>query len=118
MSTLDKHMLKELLLVCSALGSVETSETAGGDGENSAGQQQRFVRGENCLEWLQDLQRCAVKLCSSFVWRAYPPIRAVFTAVVKTVFFQTDWKRKPTTNQRYHTEQTAVVRSRTLQHRT
>lgn len=52
MSTIDKHMLKELLLVCSALGSVETTE----DGEKPG--QQRFVRGENCLEWLQDLQRC------------------------------------------------------------
>lgn len=51
MSTLDKHMLKELLLVCSALGSVET-----GDQDDDEGPQ-RFVRGENCLEWLQDLQR-------------------------------------------------------------
>ncbi|CAB1099608.1 unnamed protein product [Ectocarpus sp. CCAP 1310/34] len=49
-------MLKELLLVCSALGSAETSEHGGGDGEPAV-QQQRFVRGENCLEWLQDLQR-------------------------------------------------------------
>ena len=57
MSTLDKHMLKELLLVCSALGSVETSEHGEDDGEKMAGRQQRFVRGENCLEWLQDLQR-------------------------------------------------------------
>lgn len=56
MSTLDKHMLKELLLVCSALGSVETTEHSGVDGEKTG--QQRFVRGENCLEWLQDLQRC------------------------------------------------------------
>lgn len=53
MSTLDKHMLKELLLVCSALGSVETSEM-----DAEAPPEQRFVRGENCLEWLQDLQRC------------------------------------------------------------
>lgn len=52
MSTLDKHMLKELLLVCSALGSVETSEL-----DTEAPPEQRFVRGENCLEWLQDLQR-------------------------------------------------------------
>ncbi|CAN0583911.1 unnamed protein product, partial [Ectocarpus sp. 12 AP-2014] len=56
MSTLEKHMLKELLLVCSALGSSEASEHGGGDGEPAV-QQQRFVRGENCLEWLQDLQR-------------------------------------------------------------
>lgn len=65
MSTLDKHMLKELLLVCSALGSLET--LGGGDDQQQWGQQQgeqgqkqqqqRFVRGENCLEWLQDLQR-------------------------------------------------------------
>lgn len=53
MSTLDKHMLKELLLVCSALGSVETSEL-----DAEASPEQRFVRGESCLEWLQDLQRC------------------------------------------------------------
>ncbi|CAM9181854.1 unnamed protein product [Hapterophycus canaliculatus] len=57
MATVDKHMLKELLLVCSALGSVETSEPGDGDGEKLVGQHQRFVRGENCLEWLQDLQR-------------------------------------------------------------
>lgn len=49
-------MLKELLLVCSALGSVETTEHGDADGEKPG--QQRFVRGENCLEWLQDLQRC------------------------------------------------------------
>eukprot|EP00752_Nemacystus_decipiens_P001460 g1436.t1 len=55
MSTLDKHMLKELLLVCSALGSVETTEHGGVDGERPG--QQRFVRGEYCLQWLQDLQR-------------------------------------------------------------
>eukprot|EP00903_Cladosiphon_okamuranus_P017376 g16007.t1 len=55
MSTLDKHMLKELLLVCSALGSVETTQHGDADGEKPG--QQRFVRGENCLEWLQDLQR-------------------------------------------------------------
>lgn len=52
MSSLDKHILKELLLVCSALGSIETSDQ---DAENEGFQ--RFVRGENCLEWLQDLQR-------------------------------------------------------------
>lgn len=62
MSTLEKHMLKELLLVCSALGSVENLEHGDGDQEKSVGQQQRFVRGENCLEWLQDLQRCVVQL--------------------------------------------------------
>lgn len=56
MATVDKHMLKELLLVCSALGSVETSDP-GDDDEKPLGQHQRFVRGENCLEWLQDLQR-------------------------------------------------------------
>lgn len=54
MSTLDKHMLKELLLVCSALGSVETTDL---DGDGDGTRKQRFVRGENCLEWLQDLQR-------------------------------------------------------------
>ncbi|CAM9204032.1 unnamed protein product [Sphacelaria rigidula] len=64
MSTLDKHMLKELLLVCSALGSVETTDASpdeNGDdhetGDPLAPPSQRFVRGENCLEWLQDLQR-------------------------------------------------------------
>lgn len=61
MSTaVDKHMLKELLLVCSALGSVATSEPRDGDSEKPVGQHQRFVRGENCLEWLQDLQRWVV----------------------------------------------------------
>ena len=49
-------MLKELLLVCSALGSVETTEHGGVDGEKPG--QQRFVRGEYCQQWLQDLQRC------------------------------------------------------------
>lgn len=58
MSTLDKHMLKELLLVCSALGSVETTEHGGVDGEKPG--QQRFVRGEYCQQWLQDLQRCVL----------------------------------------------------------
>ncbi|CAN0513495.1 unnamed protein product [Discosporangium mesarthrocarpum] len=50
MASIDKHMLKELLLVCSALGSVE-KDTVDVDAR------ERFVRGENCLEWLQDLQR-------------------------------------------------------------
>ncbi|CAM9262579.1 unnamed protein product [Choristocarpus tenellus] len=48
MAALEKHMLKELLLVCSALGSMESEDD---------GAKERFVRGENCLEWLQDLQR-------------------------------------------------------------
>ena len=51
-------MLKELLLVCSALGSVETTEHGGVDGEKPG--QQRFVRGEYCQQWLQDLQRCVL----------------------------------------------------------
>lgn len=53
MSGLDKYMLKELLLVCSALGSVESVNPDEDDDQGN----QRFVRGENCLEWLQDLQR-------------------------------------------------------------
>lgn len=68
MSTLDKHMLKELLLVCSALGSVETNGIDGNHAEEdemddglAPPSQQRFVRGENCLEWLQDLQRLVTR---------------------------------------------------------
>lgn len=59
MSKLDKHMLKELLLVCSALGSIETAEE---DTDATERLPQRFVRGENCLEWLQDLQRSVASL--------------------------------------------------------
>lgn len=66
MSTLDKHMLKELLLVCSALGSVESEQQVGDD---QGPHEQHFVRGENCLEWLQDLQRF-VRSWSSFKLRA------------------------------------------------
>lgn len=82
MSTLNKHMLKELLLVCSALGSVETSAIEeNADDENDAKelapQSHRFVRGENCLEWLQDLQRLVAFLL------AYPSCHGMGTSFIK-----------------------------------
>lgn len=80
MSTLDKHMLKELLLVCSALGSVETNGVEGSNAEENEiddglapPSQQRFVRGENCLEWLQDLQRLVARRLHGLLvsWRTH-----------------------------------------------
>lgn len=47
----DKKMLQELLLVSGALGSTETEELP--DGTVAV----RFIRGKECLQWLQDLQR-------------------------------------------------------------
>lgn len=41
---MDKHVLNELLLVCSFVGT-------------SRSEDQGFVRGEDCVAWLQDLQR-------------------------------------------------------------
>ena len=98
MSTLDKHMLKELLLVCSALGSVETADQ---DQDNEG--TQRFVRGENCLEWLQDLQRyvftvvlaCHIHVllfagfCSWYTpFSRYDPDAAFCMSAVHSKFFQ------------------------------
>lgn len=52
---MEESVVKELLLVCTALGSTETIEEAGEGGRLVS--VDRFIRGENCLEWLQDLQR-------------------------------------------------------------
>ena len=48
---MEEPLINEILLVCSALGAEETIVTKKGE------MQTRFVRGEQCLEWLQDLQR-------------------------------------------------------------
>ena len=48
---MEEAIINELLLVCSALGSTEAVTTEDGTLVET------FVRGENCLEWLQDLQR-------------------------------------------------------------
>lgn len=43
---MDKHVLNELLLVCSFVGTSRSDDASEG-----------FVRGEDCVAWLQDLQR-------------------------------------------------------------
>jgi hypothetical protein len=48
---MQEAIINELLLVCPALGSIEAVQTEDGALVES------FVRGETCLEWLQDLQR-------------------------------------------------------------
>ena len=48
---MQEAVINEILLVCSALGTEENVVTKHGDMVT------RFVRGEQCLEWLQDLQR-------------------------------------------------------------
>ncbi|KAG5176771.1 hypothetical protein JKP88DRAFT_334503 [Tribonema minus] len=52
---MDSALHKELLLVCTALGSTEAVIIEDADGREAV--VEKFVRGENCLEWLQDLQR-------------------------------------------------------------
>ncbi|CAN0474003.1 unnamed protein product [Phaeothamnion confervicola] len=49
---METAMYNELLLVCSALGSTELVQD-----EETGLEHSRFLPGENCLEWLQDLQR-------------------------------------------------------------
>ena len=46
--TLDKAMMNELLLVCSNLGMLRV---------DNDGQEPVFMRGEDCEEWIHDLQR-------------------------------------------------------------
>lgn len=48
---MQESLINELLLVSSALGSTEAVEMDDGTLVET------FVRGQNCLEWLQDLQR-------------------------------------------------------------
>lgn len=48
---IEEPLINELLLVGAALGSTETLTAEDGS------LVERFIRGENCLEWLQDLQR-------------------------------------------------------------
>ena len=52
---MDSLLLEEALLVCQALGSTELVPEV-----NSAGElvsREQFVRGDQCLVWLTDLQR-------------------------------------------------------------
>lgn len=58
-SGIDTALHKELLLVCTALGSIEAVEERAQDGSTVV--VEKFIRGENCLEWLQDLQRCVCR---------------------------------------------------------
>jgi len=44
-------VINEILLVCSVLGTEESELLEDGNVIT------KFVRGEKCLEWLQDLQR-------------------------------------------------------------
>jgi timeless len=48
---IEEPLINELLLVGAALGSTEAFTAEDGS------LVERFIRGENCLEWLQDLQR-------------------------------------------------------------
>lgn len=52
---MDAALHKELLLVCTALGNTDAVVTEDAEGREVV--VEKFVRGENCLEWLQDLQR-------------------------------------------------------------
>lgn len=49
---MEKGMLEELLLVCTFVGTQRAASDAEG-GETL----ESFVRGEDCMAWLQDLQR-------------------------------------------------------------
>ncbi|KAJ1455705.1 hypothetical protein M885DRAFT_519416 [Pelagophyceae sp. CCMP2097] len=51
-ATMPKGMLEELLLVCTFVGTKRAD-----DGGEGAPGQQGFVRGEDSIHWLQDLQR-------------------------------------------------------------
>jgi hypothetical protein len=48
---MEDHVLGEVVLCCSAMGSSDTVEALDGTLVET------FTRGENCLQWLQDLQR-------------------------------------------------------------
>ena len=56
-------MLDELLLVCTFVGTRKVN-----DDESDV---ESFVRGEDCVAWLQDLQR-ALRGTTAIAWRSAP----------------------------------------------
>jgi hypothetical protein len=51
--TVDKNIVDELLLVCGVIGTTTTTKIAG-----SAEDTTQIVPVTDCLQWIQDLQRC------------------------------------------------------------
>lgn len=55
-SIIDDAMLNELFLVCSNLGIVRINEDTA-EGNSHTGTESKFVRSEDCVAWIHDLQR-------------------------------------------------------------